>query len=108
MKNEENKESQIKILMVRMMAITIVIALLGGLWVGSYKSSNTTKKNYDCYISHVQECFRCHQDNLTYSLCSGFCFSPLESDLNNTNSLAKACIIHPLENCWDLPRECNL
>lgn len=61
-------------------------------------------RDYDCYIEHVKECQYCHENNLTYLLCSGFCVKPNEDDLDTRN---RCLSIHPIENCWELPKECN-
>ena len=65
---------------------------------------NDAKKNYDCYVFHVQECLNCHQQNLTYLLCSGFCVKPSLQDFDK-----RGCpVVNPLNDCFDLPKECNL
>jgi hypothetical protein len=86
--------------------ITLLI-ITAAMLLTNYNTTYNLERNHNCYIGHVQECLRCHQDNLTYALCSGFCFPPNESDLGN-HSLDIYCSIHPSENCWDLPKECNL
>jgi len=68
-----------------------------------FNSNIVIKKNYECYISHVQECQDCQKQNSTYLLCSGFCVKPTLQDLDG-----KGCpVIHPSKNCFDLPKECN-
>ena len=49
----------------------------------------------DFYDFHVWECEQCHAENLTFALCSGFCYSPQQSDLEDGGCPA----IHPLEDC---------
>ena len=62
------------------------------------------KRDYGCYIFHVQECLNCQEKNLTYLWCSGFCVEPSPQDLDG-----KGCpVIHPSKNCFDLPKECVL
>lgn len=70
----------------------------------SYVSFIYTKKNYECYISHVKECLDCHRLNDTYLLCSGFCATPREQDLDGLG----CSVVHPTKDCFDLPKECNL
>lgn len=60
-----------------------------------------TTRDYNCYISHVQECLDCHNLNLTYLLCSGFCVN-LQSDDDEYY-----CRWGLNKSCWDLPKECN-
>lgn len=58
-----------------------------------------TKKYHDCYDGYVRECKECHSINMSYSLCSGFCYEPEESDLN-----PQLCMTHPSESCEeDIP-----
>jgi len=45
----------------------------------------------DCYDYHVWECEECHKDNLTFAVCSGFCY---EDDGTDNN-----CMVTPRENC---------
>ena len=83
-----------------MLLIIIVVgwALTGGISIGQ-------DKDFGCYKSHVKECLDCHSRNLTYALCSGFCFEPREDDLNNSQTI---CSVHPFEDCFELPMECNV
>ena len=76
--------------------VFILILLLYVIFTLPFIISNPIEKNYGCYIYHVQECLNCHSSNLTYSLCSGFCFEPREMDLDNS-SLSQVCIIHKIE-----------
>lgn len=85
--------------------ISILSALATIAIVALIMNSVYVARDYECYISHVQECQYCHSDNKTYHLCSGFCSEPKDDDLRILNS----CLVtHPTENCFDLPKECNL
>ena len=59
------------------------------------------KKNSTCYEMHKQECYSCHSKNLSYALCSGFCYEPEDIDFNTE------CIYHPKESCENVQRACN-
>jgi len=50
----------------------------------------------DCYDGYVEECLDCHSENLTYALCSGFCYEPEESDLTG-----QGCSVHPSQDCYE-------
>ena len=64
-------------------------------------NSEEQKRDFNCYISHVRECLDCNSKNLSYALCSGFCFEPREMDKEIF------CVTHPEEDCFELPKECN-
>ena len=86
------------------LVITILIVSFSS-WVYSGGIQIGEDRSFGCYKSHVKECLDCHSRNLTYALCSGFCFEQREDDLNNSMTI---CSVHPLEDCFELPMECNL
>lgn len=102
MKNQKRRKEENNIF-IELFAIGVIIILIFSL-IYSYYSFNELKRDYGCYIFHVQECLNCHQQNLTYLLCSGFCVEPSIQDFDG-----KGCpVVNPLNNCFDLPKECNL
>ena len=94
-----------KIQIIIIIFILIGFIIISYLWMINGGIQIEEDRDFGCYKSHVRECLDCHSRNLTYALCSGFCFEPRESDLNNTMTI---CSVHPLEDCFDLPKECNL
>jgi len=87
--------------MVAFVMMTVSVVLI---WA-EVQLPKSLNNDFDCYKFHVKECLSCHDKNLTYLLCSGFCVEPDEDDLNNNNTI---CVVHPQEDCFDLPMECNL
>jgi hypothetical protein len=99
-----NSDFKIKYINILIGVLLILVVFIG---VYNYYEQKINERDYGCWVYHVQECLDCHHKNLTYALCSGFCFEPRESDLSN-NSMDIHCSIHPSENCFDLPKQCNL
>jgi hypothetical protein len=89
-----NKEDVGIITTIILMALLFLLVAV----IQTIKVANLSN-DYDCYISHLKECFTCHNTGLTYSLCSGVCVEPREEDLEIF------CAVHPTESCWDLPKE---
>ena len=99
MKKEKNKMPFWLIVLLTFLFIFILMTIIGYLY-----NQRNIERNYGCYIYHVQECLYCHSQNLTYLLCSGFCVKPSEQDFDG-----KGCpVSNPINNCFDLPKECNL
>jgi len=53
----------------------------------------------------IAECNYCHNMNMTYLVCSGFCAEPLNNDLMEQQG---HCAIHPQENCKNISHEFSL
>jgi hypothetical protein len=89
--------------LIMFITIFLSVTLIVGFSI-SMSIKEKIKKDYACYTFHVQECLDCHKENLTYLLCSGFCVKPSLQDFDK-----KGCpVVNPLNNCSDLPQECNL
>jgi hypothetical protein len=56
--------------------------------------------NEQCYNIHYAECEYCHNKNLTYALCSGFCMEQRQEDKEIF------CSFSPEEGCSKIPKEC--
>lgn len=55
----------------------------------------------DCYYFHVQECKDCHERNLGFAVCSGFC--------GNSTNIDNPCYVDLSEKCEDnIAHGCNL
>lgn len=97
-------------LVIGLLASLPVLALMISFLAGAMISGVSYKKDLDCYADHVQECINCHNSNLTYLLCSGFCAPPSNEDLSypgDKNPSGSFCSIHPSEDCFDtIPKEC--
>lgn len=79
--------SKIKKTLIILLGAIILFGLFG-------LAYNLVCPEIDFYDFHVSECEYCHSMNMTFAVCSGFCYPPRESDTNN-----KPCAISPLEDC---------
>lgn len=78
----------------------IAVAIFSMAFVVS-RSIGDYKENKNCYAMYLDECTRCHNANMSYSICSGFCSEPRDVDFEMT------CAVHPQEACVkNIPLRC--
>jgi hypothetical protein len=76
----------------------LLMTIVFGVGLFAYKNH---QRDLSCYEGHVIECEQCHSQNLTYALCSGFCF-PTRIDEDKY-----WCSFPPSRNCTTMEKVCN-